>query len=68
MTITPSSSQNLRVDAAASYLGISVSALAKMRMRGDGPPFVKLGRRVVIYRMSDLAAWLDQRQRLTTAD
>ncbi|MGN6470172.1 MAG: helix-turn-helix transcriptional regulator, partial [Rhizobiaceae bacterium] len=50
---------NLRTAAAASYLGLSVSALAKMRMRGDGPRFIKLGRRLVIYRLSDLSAWME---------
>ncbi len=67
MTAVQSLSQNLRADAAAKYLGVSVSVLAKMRMRGDGPPFVKLGRRIVIYRLADLAAWMDQRQRVSTA-
>jgi hypothetical protein len=28
----------LRVPQAADYLGISTSTLAKMRLRGDGPP------------------------------
>lgn len=60
--------QNLRTTEAAKYLGLSGSVLAKMRMRGDGPPFVKLGRRVVVYRLADLIAWMDDRQRLTTAD
>lgn len=58
---------NLRTDAAARYLGLSTSVLAKMRMRGDGPPFIKMGRRVVIYRLADLVAWMDDRQRMTTA-
>lgn len=60
--------QNLRTAAAARYLGVSVSALAKMRMRGDGPPFVKMGSRIVIYRLRDLIAWMDERERLTTTD
>jgi hypothetical protein len=38
---------------AASFLRVSLSWLAKARMRGDGPPFVKLGRSVR-YREDDL--------------
>jgi hypothetical protein len=37
-------------------------------MRGDGPPYVKMGRRVVVYRLSDLSAWMDEHERLSTAE
>ncbi|MEM7766283.1 MAG: hypothetical protein AAF253_02205 [Pseudomonadota bacterium] len=37
---------------------LSVSTLAKMRCRGDGPPFVKLGSRSVFYRVRDVDAFL----------
>lgn len=36
---------------------ISTSTLAKMRLSGRGPVFVKLGRRV-FYRQDDLDAWV----------
>lgn len=58
------SSPSLCEAEAASYLGISVSALRKSRMNGardnhlPPPPYVKLGRRV-IYRTADLNAYLD---------
>lgn len=58
----------LRPDAAAEVLNLSVSTLAKMRMRGDGPPFVKLGSRAVGYRSSDLLTWLDDAHRISTHD
>ena len=48
----------LRPKQAARYLGVSESVLAKMRMRAEGPPFLKLGKRVVLYRRSDLDEWL----------
>jgi predicted DNA-binding transcriptional regulator AlpA len=51
---------------AASQVGLSVSTLAKLRSRGDGPAYCKLGRRVV-YRPEDLAAWLDEHRRLSTS-
>jgi excisionase family DNA binding protein len=53
--------------AAASYLGISTSTLAKLRLSGTGPAYCKLGRRVV-YRAADLEAWLESRRRLSTSE
>lgn len=46
---------------AAAYTGISASKLNKLRMarnRAVGPKFVKISGRV-IYRLSDLDAWID---------
>jgi predicted DNA-binding transcriptional regulator AlpA len=51
----------------AEYLGISVSTLSKRRVFGDGPKYLKLGRRVV-YDTRDLDAWLDTRRRASTSD
>jgi len=42
---------------AAKSLKMSVSWLAKARMRGDGPPFVRVGRSIR-YREDDLRQWL----------
>lgn len=42
---------------AATITGISVSSLQKMRVRGDGPPYAKLGSRVR-YRVSDLETYV----------
>lgn len=56
--------QNLSEGEAADFLGISISSLRKSRMNGPRanylppPPYVKLGRRV-IYRVADLAAFLE---------
>jgi len=58
----------LRAPAAAEYLGLSTSTLAKMRLRGDGPVYMKVGRRVVLYDQSDLDAWLDGRKRRSTSE
>ncbi|QBK30146.1 helix-turn-helix transcriptional regulator [Roseitalea porphyridii] len=49
----------LRAKEAARYLGVSNSVLAKMRMRGDGPPYRKFGSRVVLYVRSELDDWLE---------
>ena len=59
-------SNKLRTEAAARYLGLARSTLAKMRVRGDGPPFSKAGLRVVIYDMQDLNDWLRNTRRTST--
>ena len=55
----------LTSDEAATRLGSSRSTLSKWRMRGYGPPHVKLGRRVG-YRESVLNAWLAGQERAHT--
>jgi predicted DNA-binding transcriptional regulator AlpA len=52
---------------AAALLNVSLSWLAKARMRGDGPPFIKIGRSV---RYSEIALqqWMKSRQRLSTSE
>jgi predicted DNA-binding transcriptional regulator AlpA len=52
---------------AGKLLRLSESWLAKARMRGDGPPYVKLGR-VIRYREGALLQWLRSRQRLSTSE
>lgn len=53
---------NIAIDEnlASELIGVPVSSLQKMRMRGDGPPFAKLGQRVR-YRPCDLRAYVDGR-------
>ena len=43
---------------AAAYLRVSKSYLDKLRVYGGGPRFLRLGRRKVLYRKSNLKAWL----------
>jgi predicted DNA-binding transcriptional regulator AlpA len=43
---------------AAPYIGLSVSTLAKQRLRGDGPKFVRLSARAIGYLQADLDEWL----------
>ena len=52
---------------AAKITTLAVSTLENMRVRGGGPPFVKLGRRVV-YRRSDLLAYAAGNLRQSTSD
>ena len=58
----------VRAPAAAAYIGLSTSTLAKMRLRGDGPAYSKAGARVVVYDIADLDAWLAGRRRHSTSD
>ena len=53
--------------AAARYLGLSARTLAKMRLSGNSPSFLKLGRRV-LYRRIDLDTWLESRVARNTSD
>jgi hypothetical protein len=47
--------------------GLAQQTLAKMRCRGGGPPYLKLGRRVV-YVGSDLDGWLSGRRVRNTVE
>ncbi len=58
----------LRVVAAAEYLGLSTSTLAKMRLRGDGPAYSKAGLRIVVYALADLEEYLAARRRFSTSE
>jgi hypothetical protein len=59
--------RKLRPSEAAAYTGLSSSTLAKYRVFGGGPPFYKLGRRVV-YDVRDLDSWVAERRRVSTSD
>jgi predicted DNA-binding transcriptional regulator AlpA len=52
---------------AAAFLKVSISWLAKARMRGDGPPYVKIGR-TVRYPESGLHAFLAANTKRSTRD
>lgn len=52
---------------AADRLRLSRSWLAKARMRGDGPPYVKLGRSVR-YGESALSEWIRARTKHSTSE
>lgn len=67
MTMNPLSADVMRPDAAANYLALSVQRLARMRLEGSGPTFIKLGR-TVLYRRNDLEAWLNSRRRRSTSE
>ena len=58
----------LRPIQVADYTGLSTSTLAKMRLRGDGPPYSKAGPRAVVYDIADVDTWLEERKRNSTSE
>ena len=57
----------LTVPEAAAFLRTSKSYLDKSRLTGDGPPFFRIGRKI-IYSRRLLQRWLNHRQYRSTAD
>ncbi|WP_415714468.1 helix-turn-helix transcriptional regulator [Roseibium sp.] len=51
----------------AEQLGLATSTLAKMRLSGAGPSYLKLGRRVV-YRPEDIDSWLQENRVKSTSE
>jgi predicted DNA-binding transcriptional regulator AlpA len=51
----------------AERLKVSLSWLAKARMRGDGPPFIKVGR-AIRYSEAALLQWMRAHQHLSTSE
>jgi hypothetical protein len=52
---------------AATRLKVSESFLAKARMRGDGPPYIMIGRSIR-YSEAALIQWMRSQQRLSTSE
>lgn len=57
----------LNTRAASNLLGVSKSFLDKARVRGDGPPYCKLGHRV-LYRREVLDAFVRASERRSTSE
>ncbi len=49
---------------AAAILGISLQTLRNWRWRGEGPRYCKLGKRLVRYRRSDIADFINGTERV----
>jgi hypothetical protein len=52
---------------AASVLKVSYSWLSKARMRGDGPPYIRVGRSIR-YAEAALIQWMKSKQRSSTSE
>ena len=59
--------QRLRTREAAAYLGLSPRTLESWRVRGCGPPFLKLGG-TVQYDIGDLEQYVADNRRRSTSD
>lgn len=46
-------------DEVAQALHTTTAGLAQMRYRGEGPKFIRVGRRRILYRWNDVEQWLD---------
>ena len=58
----------MRAPDAACYIGLSTSTLAKMRLRGDGPAYIKMGPRAVAYDIVVLDEYMAAGQRHSTSE
>lgn len=52
----------------AERLGLSERSLERLRISGEGPPFIRLSQRRLAYREDDVAAWVEQRMRASRAE
>jgi predicted DNA-binding transcriptional regulator AlpA len=68
MVIPPviSNRRMLRTDDVARLADLSSSTLAKLRLTGGGPHYIKLGR-TVVYDPADVEAWLSIHRRSSTS-
>ena len=48
------------------YLPVAAQTLASWAVEGQGPRFIKVGRRIVAYRAGDLREWLRSNERSNT--
>ena len=48
------------------YLPVAAQTLARWAVEGQGPRFIKVGRRIVAYRAGDLREWLQGQVRQNT--
>jgi predicted DNA-binding transcriptional regulator AlpA len=69
--VTTKKQERMRAAAAAHYVGVSRSTLAKWRMNGNGPPYHRCGPRIVYYYSDEIDVWLaecDERERIAKSE
>jgi predicted DNA-binding transcriptional regulator AlpA len=52
----------------ADWIGVSHQWLEIGRLKGYGPPYVRVGPRHIRYKRSDVLAWLNERTHASTAE
>jgi predicted DNA-binding transcriptional regulator AlpA len=60
-----STGPHLRPEKLAQRLGCSVRKLDRMRVDGDGPPWMRVGPRIILYPVSEVERW--EQARLCTS-
>lgn len=55
-------------DEVAALFGITRRYLEVSAVRGDGPPMIRVGARMVRYRVRDLREWIDSNRVASTSD
>ena len=55
-------------DEVEALFGITRRYLEVSAVRGDGPPMIRVGSRMVRYRVSDLHEWIDWHRVASTSD
>lgn len=68
MATTEFGNKLLSTEEAAKALGLSTRTLEGWRVTGGGPRFVRLSRRAVRYRPSELARFVETRELASTTD
>ncbi len=63
---TPHMDDLLHPRQVAERYGIVLGTLANWRRRGDGPSFVRINRKRVMYRLADVIRWEQARAKETT--
>jgi hypothetical protein len=58
----------LQTPEAAARLGFAASTLEKMRLRGNGPPYLRLSPRRIVYEADRLDAWARGREFTSTSE
>ncbi len=58
----------LQTPDAAARLGFAASTLEKMRLRGNGPPYLRLSPRRIVYEADRLDAWARSREFSSTSE
>lgn len=58
----------LCTEQAAARLHLSPATLERMRVRGDGPPFLRISQKRIIYDCEMLDAWARSRRRSSTSE
>lgn len=59
---------NFNTPEAANYVRLAPVTLERFRLTGEGPKFLKLGKKTVRYRKSDLDEWLASRVVASTSE